>query len=351
MAAHYGRIGIVGAGAWGTALTTVARRQGREVVIWAREAVVVEAINNEHRNTMFLPEAALDPQVRATGDPAEVCDADAVLLVVPGQFLRGVCESMAPDWPGSVPAVICAKGIEEDTGALMTEAVEAALPGAPQAVLSGPTFAAEVAKGLPTAVTIACEEDSIADALIDALGSTTFRTYRSTDLVGAEIGGAVKNVLAIACGIVTGRELGSNARAALITRGLAEMLRLGEAKGARRRDPLRPLRPRRSGADVLVGAVAQHEPGGGARPGRAFRGHHGVPAFGCRGGVQRPRGGQARPRPFHRHADLRSGQRHPPRGRGHRGRNPEAAVPAPGRGTGLSGTASIGAGVACRARP
>ena len=234
MAAHYGRIGIVGAGAWGTALTTVARSQGREVVIWAREAVVVEAINNEHRNTMFLPEAALDPQVRATGDPAEVCDADAVLLVVPGQFLRGVCESMAPDWPGSVPAVICAKGIEEDTGALMTEAVEAALPGAPQAVLSGPTFAAEVAKGLPTAVTIACEEDSIADALIDALGSTTFRTYRSTDLVGAEIGGAVKNVLAIACGIVTGRELGSNARAALITRGLAEMLRLGEAKGARR---------------------------------------------------------------------------------------------------------------------
>lgn len=234
MAAHYGRIGIVGAGAWGTALTTVARRQGREVVIWAREAVVVEAINNEHRNTMFLPEATLDPQVRATEDPAEVCDADAVLLVVPGQFLRGVCESMAPDWPGSVPAVICAKGIEEDTGALMTEAVEAALPGAPQAVLSGPTFAAEVAKGLPTAVTIACEEDSIADALIDALGSTTFRTYRSTDLVGAEIGGAVKNVLAIACGIVTGRELGSNARAALITRGLAEMLRLGEAKGARR---------------------------------------------------------------------------------------------------------------------
>lgn len=234
MAAHYGRIGIVGAGAWGTALTTVARRQGREVIIWAREAVVVEAINNEHRNTMFLPEATLDPQVRATEDPAEVCDADAVLLVVPGQFLRGVCESMAPDWPGSVPAVICAKGIEEDTGALMTEAVEAALPGAPQAVLSGPTFAAEVAKGLPTAVTIACEEDSIADALIDALGSTTFRTYRSTDLVGAEIGGAVKNVLAIACGIVTGRELGSNARAALITRGLAEMLRLGEAKGARR---------------------------------------------------------------------------------------------------------------------
>ncbi len=234
MAARYGRIGIVGAGAWGTALATVARRRDREVVIWAREAVVVEAINTEHRNTMFLPDAALDPEVRATGDPAEVCDADAVLLVVPGQFLRGVCETLAPGWPGGVPAVICAKGIEEGTCALMTEVVEAALPGVPQAVLSGPTFAAEVAKGLPTAVTVACEDESVADALIDALGSAAFRTYRSTDPVGAEIGGAVKNVLAIACGIVTGRELGSNARAALITRGLVEMLRLGEAKGARR---------------------------------------------------------------------------------------------------------------------
>ena len=234
MTARYERIGIIGAGAWGTALTTVARQRDRDVVIWARESVVVDAINSEHRNTMFLPDAMLDPQIRATGDLAEACDADAVLLVVPGQFLRGVCESLAANWPKGVPAVICTKGLEEETCALMTEVVGAALPGAPQAVLSGPTFAAEVAKGLPTAVTIACQDDSIADALTDALGSATFRTYRSTDLVGAEIGGAVKNVLAIACGIVTGREFGSNARAALITRGLVEMLRLGEAKGAQR---------------------------------------------------------------------------------------------------------------------
>ena len=165
-----------------------------------------------------------------------------MLLVVPGQFLRGVCESMAPGWPGGVPAVICAKGIEEDTRALMTEVVADALPGVSQVVLSGPTFAAEVAKGLPTAVTVACGDDSIADALIDALGSTTFRTYRSNDLVGAEIGGVVKNVLAIACGISTGLELGSNARAALIARGLVEMLAAGRGQGRPARDPLRSRR-------------------------------------------------------------------------------------------------------------
>lgn len=234
MAGNYDRIGIIGAGAWGTALTTVARRCGREAVIWARESVVVESINSEHRNTMFLPDTALDPEIRATTDLSEACDADAVLLVVPGQFLRGVCAELAADWKPDVPAVICAKGIEEESCALMTEVVAETLPNAPQAVLSGPTFAAEVAKGLPTAVTIACEDDGIADALTDALGSATFRTYRSTDLIGAEIGGAVKNVLAIACGVATGLELGSNARAALITRGLVEMLRLGAAKGAQR---------------------------------------------------------------------------------------------------------------------
>jgi glycerol-3-phosphate dehydrogenase (NAD(P)+) len=234
MTVKYERIGIIGAGAWGTALTTVARQQDRDVIIWARESVVVEAINKEHRNTMFLPDAPLDPQVYATGDLAKASDVDAVLLVVPGQFLRGVCESLAHSWRAGVPAVICTKGIEEDTCALMTEVVAEALPQAPQAVLSGPTFAAEVAKGLPTAVTIACHDDAISDALTDALGSASFRTYSSHDLVGAEIGGAVKNVLAIASGIVMGREFGSNARAALITRGLVEMHRLGEAKNAQR---------------------------------------------------------------------------------------------------------------------
>ena len=232
MTAHYGRIGVIGAGAWGTALTTVARHQDREVVIWARETVVADAINTEHRNTMFLPDTLLDEEIRATTVLTEACAADAVLLVVPGQFLRGVCETLSAAWPKGVPAVVCAKGIEEETCALMTEVVEETLPDAPLAVLSGPTFAAEVAKGLPTAVTLACADDGVAAALMEALGSAMFRTYRSTDLIGAEIGGAVKNVLAIACGIVTGREFGSNARAALITRGLVEMLRLGRAKGA-----------------------------------------------------------------------------------------------------------------------
>ena len=139
MTARYERIGIIGAGAWGTALTTVARQQERDVVIWARESVVVDAINSEHRNTMFLPDATLDPQIRATSDLAEACDVDAVLLVVPGQFLRSVCESLAAHWPKGVPAVICTKGLEEETCALMTEVVDAALPDAPQAVLSGPT--------------------------------------------------------------------------------------------------------------------------------------------------------------------------------------------------------------------
>ncbi|MAG98331.1 MAG: glycerol-3-phosphate acyltransferase [Rhodospirillaceae bacterium] len=234
MTANIQRIGVVGAGAWGTALAANAAQQGRRVVLWAREAAVVAAVNESHRNTMFLPDVALDPGIKAIAELAHVCDADAVMLVAPAQFLRPLCRELAAHWRPGTPALICAKGIEQHSGELMSEVVAAELSGARLAVLSGPTFAAEVAKGLPAAVTLACEEDALGAALVEALGSPHFRPYLSSDVVGAQIGGAVKNVLAIACGIVSGRRLGDNARAALITRGLAEMIRLALAKGASR---------------------------------------------------------------------------------------------------------------------
>jgi glycerol-3-phosphate dehydrogenase (NAD(P)+) len=227
------RIGIVGAGAWGTALSLLARRAGREVVIWAREKEVVAAINERHENPVFLPDVALPPEVRATPALAELAEADAVLLATPAQFLRATAATLAPSLRAGTPVVICAKGIELTTSALMSEVVAEVLPSAPRAVLSGPTFAAEVARGLPTAVTLACADAELGARLAEALGNPRFRIYLAQDPVGAQVGAAVKNVLAIACGITIGRGLGDNARAALITRGLAEMLRLGLAMGAK----------------------------------------------------------------------------------------------------------------------
>lgn len=226
------RIGVIGAGAWGTALAQTAVRAGRDVILWARDAAVVEQINRDHLNRDYLPGCPLDPALTATADLAAACDADAVLLVVPAQFLRPVCHVLAPLWRSGCPAVLCSKGIELSSGALMTDVVRAELPATtPLACLSGPSFAAEVAKGLPTAVTIASDVDGVAEQLVQALGTRTFRPYHSGDLIGAEIGGAVKNVLAIACGILEGAGLGDNARAALLTRGLAEITRLGVALG------------------------------------------------------------------------------------------------------------------------
>jgi glycerol-3-phosphate dehydrogenase (NAD(P)+) len=227
------RIGIVGGGAWGTALAVTARRAGRDVVLWAREAEVVTAINRRHENPLFLPDIAIDPAIVATGDIAAAASADAVLLVVPAQHLRATAGALAPALRRDAAVVICAKGVEETSGALMSEVAVATLPGARVAILSGPTFAGEVARGLPTAVTLASADQELGGALIAALGTRSFRPYLGDDVVGAEIGGAVKNVLAIACGIVAGRRLGDNARAALITRGLAEMVRLARAKGGR----------------------------------------------------------------------------------------------------------------------
>jgi glycerol-3-phosphate dehydrogenase (NAD(P)+) len=227
------RIGIIGGGAWGTALAVTARRAGRDVILWAREGEVVAAINERHENPLFLPGIAIDPAIAATGELAIAASANAVLLAVPAQHLREIAGWLAPSLRPGAAVVICAKGVEEKTGALMSEAAAAVLPGAKLAILSGPTFAGEVARGLPTAVTLATADQALGRAVIAALGTRSFRPYLSDDMVGAEVGGAVKNVLAIACGIVAGRRLGDNARAALITRGLAEMVRLARVKGGR----------------------------------------------------------------------------------------------------------------------
>jgi glycerol-3-phosphate dehydrogenase (NAD(P)+) len=227
------RFGIIGGGAWGTALAQVLCRAGRDVVIWAHEPETVEAINRDHVNTIFLPGIALDPGIAATNELPAALRADALLLAPPAQHLRAICRALAPHLKKPLPIVICCKGIEEASGALMSEIVGSILPHAALAVLSGPTFAAEVAHGLPTAVTLAATDAELGERLINAIGTREFRPYLSDDVTGAQIGGAVKNVLAIACGIVMGRGLGDNARAALITRGLAEMVRLALAKGGK----------------------------------------------------------------------------------------------------------------------
>ena len=226
------KIGVIGAGAWGTALAMAAQRAGNEVIIQAHEQDVAEAINKIHENPTFLKNFKLDKKIIATTKLSEATNVDVVLLVTPAQFLRPVCEAAADNWPSGVPAVICSKGIEQDSYSLMSEIVGEVLPAKPIAILSGPAFAVEVASNLPTAVTLASEDETLAKVLMETLNTRFFRIYRSRDVIGTQIGGAVKNVLAIACGIVEGRKLGDNAKSALITRGLAEITRLGIAKGA-----------------------------------------------------------------------------------------------------------------------
>ena len=226
------RLAVLGAGAWGTALAQMLAGDGRSVLLWAREPELVDEINTARRNSLFLPSASLAPSIRATGDLSEVAGADILLAVTPAQHLAGVLGAM-PSHPADL--VLCSKGIEAGTGRLMNDVARDAAPGSAVAVLSGPTFAHEVAEGLPTAVTLACAGGAEQwDRLAPAIARPTFRPYYSDDVAGAEIGGAVKNVLAIACGVVEGLGLGQNARAALIARGYAEMLRFGEALGAQR---------------------------------------------------------------------------------------------------------------------
>ena len=224
------KIAVIGAGAWGTALAQIAAKGGRETLLWALESEVVEAVNSAHENKVFLPGIALDPAVRATGNLDELKTCDAWLVVTPAQHMRSVLKNASGC---DKPMVLCAKGIEERSGELLHKVAADLCPGARIAVLSGPTFAIEVARGLPTAVTLAAKDEDLASELRRRLAQPTFRIYLSDDVAGAEIGGAVKNVLAIACGVVEGRGLGQNARAALIARGFAEMTRFGLACGAR----------------------------------------------------------------------------------------------------------------------
>ncbi len=228
------KIAVIGAGAWGTGLAITAARAGKEVLIWARETEVVDAINNEHVNKVFLPDVPLPKQITATSELEEAAKADALLLVTPAQYLRVTCKSLNPLIKEGMPVVICAKGIEEKSGQLLSEIVKAELPQAVIAVLSGPTFAIEAALGKPTAITLACANEAVGKDIVLALANDTFRPYLSDDITGVEVGGAVKNVMAIAGGIVAGKKLGDNAKAALITRGLAEIMRLSEALGGKK---------------------------------------------------------------------------------------------------------------------
>lgn len=229
---EFARIGVFGGGAWGTALAQAAAQAGRKVVLWAREEEVVRDINQDRENKLFLPGFALHENIHASDDLYETIACDAVLSVIPAQHTRSVFESVQSAFPEGKPVLLCSKGIERNTGKFMTQVMAESLPQAMPAVLSGPSFAVDVAGGLPAAVTLACKDQIMGRKLMHAIASPAFRPYLASDLIGAEIGGAVKNVLAIACGIVIGRKLGQSAHAALITRGFAEMTRLGLRLGA-----------------------------------------------------------------------------------------------------------------------
>ncbi|HWX06395.1 MAG TPA: NAD(P)H-dependent glycerol-3-phosphate dehydrogenase [Bradyrhizobium sp.] len=228
----FNSVAVIGAGAWGTALSAVAARAGREVTLYARDAAGAARIAATRENPK-LPGVRLDPGIGVTGDIALAARADIVLIATPAQQLREAVKVLAPHLATPKPVIATAKGIERGTHKFMTEVIAEMAPHAVPAILSGPSFAEDVARGLPTAVTLAAKEETLATALVQALGSATFRPYHTTDVRGVEIGGAAKNVLAIAAGIVIGRKLGASAQAALTTRGFSELVRLGRACGAR----------------------------------------------------------------------------------------------------------------------
>jgi glycerol-3-phosphate dehydrogenase (NAD(P)+) len=226
------RIAVLGGGAWGTALAQTCARAGRNVTLWEHEAGNAQQLETK-RESQFLPGVRLDDGIKLTRALAEAARNDAILLVVPAQAMRSVVKSLAQTIAAGTPIITCAKGIEHGTHKFMTEIIAECAPNAVPAILSGPSFAADVARGLPTAVTLAAPDAKLASALAQSIASASFRPYHSTDIRGVEIGGAVKNVLAIASGIVTGRGLGASASAALTTRGFAELVRFGKALGAK----------------------------------------------------------------------------------------------------------------------
>ena len=226
-----GAAGIINAGAWGTALAQVCALGGLQPRLWARKPQVVEHINAEHENPRHLPGIRLHDAIRATSELSDLAGCDLILAVAPAQHTRTALQAFAPYARRGLPVVLCAKGVEQGSLKLMTQVLAETIPGAAPAVLSGPSFAGEVARGLPTAVTLACPDAALGRALVEAVAGPSFRPYLSDDIVGAEAAGAVKNVLAIACGVVEGRGLGRSAHAALITRGFAELTRFAEALG------------------------------------------------------------------------------------------------------------------------
>ena len=228
----FNHIAVVGAGAWGTALALTCARAGRSVTLWEPDAGHAAEIASQ-RESRFLPGVRIDDGIAIAADPVAAAQAPAILLVVPAQAVRAVSKSLAPLIAPRTPIVVCAKGIERGTEKFMTEVVAECASAAVPAILSGPSFAADVARGLPTAVTLAANDDKLSGELAQAIGSASFRPYHSTDVRGVEIGGAAKNVLAIAAGIVAGRGLGASAAAALTTRGFAELVRFGRAHGAK----------------------------------------------------------------------------------------------------------------------
>jgi glycerol-3-phosphate dehydrogenase (NAD(P)+) len=229
----YQKFGVIGAGAWGTALALCVHRAGRDVLMWAKDTDVSAAINNGHENTKRLPGIPLDKTIRATSNLADMAAMDALILAIPAQSTRSMCRDLRA-LGIKIPVILAAKGIEQGTSALLTNIVRDEIPDCPVGLISGPSFATEVARGLPTALTLGVEDPKLGEKLAMAMSSpTTFRLYYSGDIIGVQVGGALKNVLAIACGIVVGRSLGENARAALMTRGIAEIMRFGIALGAR----------------------------------------------------------------------------------------------------------------------
>jgi glycerol-3-phosphate dehydrogenase (NAD(P)+) len=228
------KVGVIGAGAWGTALAQALSAAGRDVLLWAREPEVVESVNQSRENKIFLPGVPLNDGITATESLSQAAGCDALLVVTPAQFVRNTLESLKGDLRAGLPVVICAKGIELNTGMLMSQVAAEVVPNATTAILTGPTFASEIGRGLPGAVTLASTDKDIAWELVEGFSSKTFRTYVTEDVLGAQIGGAVKNVIAIASGAIVGKKLGESAKAALVTRGLAEMGRLASAMGAKK---------------------------------------------------------------------------------------------------------------------
>jgi glycerol-3-phosphate dehydrogenase (NAD(P)+) len=228
----FNSVAVIGAGAWGTALAAVAARAGRDVVLYARDPASAARIGATRANPK-LSGVALEANVRVTNDIALASAADIILVATPAQQLRAAVTALAPHLIKATPVIACAKGIERGSHKFMTEVIAESAPDAIAAILSGPSFAEDVARGLPTAVTLAAKDEALASSLVRALGSATFRPYHTSDVRGVEIGGAAKNVLAIAAGIVAGRKFGASAQAALTTRGFSELMRLGRACGAR----------------------------------------------------------------------------------------------------------------------